>query len=412
MRIVYLHQYFNPLTSAAGSRSYEFARRFVSAGHEVHVVTSDSTSASGTRWREEVIDGINVHWVGVPYANAMGKAKRIRAFLRFAALSATRARGLRGDVVFATSTPLTIALPGRFATLFRSTPMVFEVRDLWPEMPIAVGALKGVLAKWAARSLERFAYQNSTEIVALSDGMKAGVLATGYPASLVTVATNASDVEMFDVDDSRAAAWRATVPGLGTRQIVLYCGTLGLVNRVGYLVDLAVQLRNVNPSVAFVVVGQGAEFELIRQRAVASEVLNENFFLLGSVPKRDVPAIFRAATIVTSLFAPIREMEANSANKFFDGLAAGKPIAINYGGWQEEVLAESGAGIRLHPSDQAANGQTLSALLKDDVRLREMGLAARGLALDRYSRDAVTSKVLAVLERVADAGRSNAGQSS
>jgi hypothetical protein len=143
MRIVYLHQYFITPQMAGGSRSYEMARRLVAAGHEVHMVTSDQTGKDdGTRWRASVETGINVHCTPVGYDNEMAYRQRIGAFLRFAWRAARKARELGPDIIFATSTPLTIAIPAAYAARRCRVPMVFEVRDLWPAVPIAIGAIR------------------------------------------------------------------------------------------------------------------------------------------------------------------------------------------------------------------------------------------------------------------------------
>ena len=154
MRIVYMHQYFNTPAMHGGTRSYEMARRLVRSGHEVHMVTADS-QGSGARgknsWSLTEEAGIHVHWLPVPYSNNMTYRARVKAFISFARYAGLRAVPLRPDVVFATSTPLTIALPAAYAAKRLRIPLVFEVRDLWPEMPIAVGALRNPLAIWAAQ---------------------------------------------------------------------------------------------------------------------------------------------------------------------------------------------------------------------------------------------------------------------
>lgn len=401
MKIVYLHQYFNTGESSGGSRSFEFAKRLVEAGHEVHMVTSDRTpSGRSHRWSTEEVEGIRVHWLKVPYSNAMSFGRRLIAFVQFALGSAVRARQLRADLVFATSTPLTIAIPGWFATVFRKSPMVFEVRDLWPDMPIAVGALKNPVAIKMARALEQFAYSRSEAVVALSPGMRAGVIAAGYPAEKIVLLPNACDLDQFDVSSTAVQAWRHSHTWLGERPMVLYCGTFGLLNRVEYMADLAAEVLPLNPEVRFVTVGSGAGMETVRKRAEERGVLDVNFFILPPIPKSKIPVVFAASTISTSLFAPIKEMEANSANKFFDSLAAGRPVAINYGGWQEELLTSSGAGIRLDPSDYQMAAKQLTELIADDHRLARASVAARKLASKSFSRDDIAAQLLELFEKV------------
>src|SRR6185295_8166233 len=116
MRVIYLHQYFNTPDMAGGTRSYEMARRLVAAGHEVHMVTTWREPTDKTGWFVTSEAGITVHWLPVPYSNYLSYARRIRAFLRFAWASSRKAAALPGDVVFATSTPLTVAVPGIYAS--------------------------------------------------------------------------------------------------------------------------------------------------------------------------------------------------------------------------------------------------------------------------------------------------------
>src|SRR5690242_11088414 len=126
MRIVYLHQYFATPKMAGGTRSYEMARRLAANGHEVHMVTSRTSGDDNRafpRWDVEVVDGIHVHWLPVRYENRMTYRRRMVAFALFALFASHRARRLQGEVVFATSTPLTIALPAIAATCASHTRM-------------------------------------------------------------------------------------------------------------------------------------------------------------------------------------------------------------------------------------------------------------------------------------------------
>ena len=215
MKILYLPQYCTTPAMSGGTRSYEMAKRLVAAGHEVHVITTWRGASERRDWWVEDIDGIQVHWLPVPYSNAMGFARRLKAFFHFAARSARRAVTIGGDVVFATSTPLTIALPAVAAARKLKRPMVFEVRDLWPLLPIAIGALRSPVTIALARWLERFAYRNADRIVALSPGMAEGVVATGYDPARVHVIPNSCDLDLFQPDAAAAAAIGRPPPEMG-----------------------------------------------------------------------------------------------------------------------------------------------------------------------------------------------------
>jgi glycosyltransferase involved in cell wall biosynthesis len=370
-------------------------------GHDVQMVTSDrSTNGTGLHgWRHTDETGIRVHWLPVPYSNHMDHAQRMRAFVRFAWSASRKAAALRGDVVFATSTPLTIAVPAAYAAWKNQIPMVFEVRDLWPTVPIALGALRSPVTVGAGRLLEQVAYRNAAHIVALSPGMKAGVVGTGYPEDRVTVIPNACDLEVFDVGPTPGLALRHAHEWLHDRPLVVYTGTLGRVNGVAYLAYLAAEVGRVDPSVRFVVIGGGKEEAAIRHTAERLGVLGRTFFMFPEIPKAEIAHWLSAADIATSLVIDVPELWSNSANKVFDALAAGKPVAINHEGWQADLFRETGAGLVLEPHDVNAAAASLATALQDRQWLAQAAGAARALARGRFNRDRLAAQLEGVLRK-------------
>lgn len=408
MRIVYIHQYFNTPSMSGGTRSYEMARRLVRAGHEVHMVTSarDGAGPQATRSTEA---GIEVHWLRVPYSNHMGYAARIAAFLRFATAATIKAASIPCDVVFATSTPLTIAVPAVVAASRRRVPMVFEVRDLWPAVPIALGALRPPPLRWAARRLERWAYRHAESVVGLSPGMRDGVIAAGYPAERVAVLPNASDLDAFDVGPDAVRDFRAERPWLGDGPIILYAGAFGRVNGVGWLVPVARHLLGMAPDARVLLIGDGAERDRVMAEARAAGVLGANLFVEGPLPKTGIPAAFKAASLAANLTIDVEALQANSANKFFDALAAGTPVVLNNGGWQAELIERAGAGLvvwRMEPDRAAAR---IAEALADPEWTAAARAAARRLAVERFDRDLLAERLERLLR---EASRWNGGAAS
>lgn len=399
MKVIYLHQYFNTPNMSGGTRSYEMARRMVRAGHEVHMITSSRDSSSDQHcWQTTNEAGIQVHWYPVPYSNHMSFLQRIKAFFAFAFAARQKAASLQGDVVFATSTPLTIALPAVFTARKLKVPMVFEVRDLWPEMPIAMGALKNPLLQWTAKKLEHWAYQNSAAVVALSPGMKEGVVKTGYPANQVAVIPNSSDNLEFMHNADAAQQFRAQRSWLGDNPLLVYAGTFGKVNGVGYMVELAQALKRLNSEVKILLVGDGAEKEQVVSAAKDTGVFEDNLYLEPAKPKKDIPALLSAATMSSALFIDLPEMRPNSANKFFDALASGTPVFLNYGGWMHELVATHSCGLAGWQQPIEAVAKELDAKMHDADWLNKAGQAARQLAEQEFDRDKLAEQLMSVLE--------------
>jgi len=403
VRIVYLHQYFNTPDMAGGTRSFEMARRLVARGHQVDLVTSSRDRGREGGWYTTVEAGIRVHWLPVPYDNKMSFGQRIRAFLMFAVAASRRAASLPADVVFATSTPLTIVFPGIYSAWRRRVPLVFEVRDLWPDVPIAMGVIRNPVAIWLARALERLAYRYSKHIVALAPGMRVDILGKGVAARKVSVIPNGCDRGVFGVDHASAvAALRASRDWLGQRRLVLFGGTLGLANGVGYLVSIAEAMRRLDPEIRFVVIGDGSERAAIAELARHKGVLDQTFFMPGAMPKRELAVWLAACDMAVGLFSGPRVLWKDAVqNKFFDALAAGKPVACNFSGFQSELAVQHDVGLIFDAENAELAARQMHSKLNDDAWLAAVRVRALQLAADDFDRDRLAERLGDVLEAAA-----------
>jgi len=400
MKILYIHQYFNTPTMVGSTRSYEMAIRFVSKGNEVHIITTNRDEISSKKTIETVEDGIYVHWLPVPYSNNMSNFQRIIAFIKFVFRAYKASIKIGGDIIFATSTPLTVAIPSVFASKILKIPMVFEVRDLWPKVPIEMKEFTFPPLKWISRWLERFAYRNSKHIIALSPGMKNGIIETGVDPKKVTVIPNSCDIKLFSVDNSEGLKFREKNSWIGTSPLIIYCGTLGKVNGLSFMVDIASHSKEINPDLKFLIIGEGREKKMVIERAEEKGVLNQNLYILDSIPKNELPSVMNAATLTSSFVINNKVLWDNSANKFFDSLAAGKPIMINHEGWQADILRDSGAGIVVPPDNPVEAARILNDFISDNDKQIKFSEAAKKLASEKFDRDKLAYQLLEVLLNV------------
>lgn len=357
------------------------------------MITADRQALKGSLWRESEEAGIRVHWTPVPYTNKMHYRERMKAFGAYALRAGKKAVELGGDIVFATSTPLTVAIPAVSAAKRLKVPMVFEIRDLWPEVPIAMDVLKNPIMIAAARWLEKYAYRNSTRIVALTPGMKDHVVSFGYPEDKVDVIPNGADLDLFEVPLSEGQRIREVYEWLKNRPLVIYAGTLGVANGVDYLIRVAGEMLRIDPEVRFAILGDGKEAMKCRVLAEDLGVLNRNVFFLGEIPKKEIPAWFSAATVTTSLMIDKKEYWFNAVtNKFFDALAAGKPIISNHWGWQSDIAVREDFGVVLSRSEIDAAIKLLKTL-NDTAWLLNACEKTKRLAKTEYDRSLLAKKL-------------------
>jgi len=350
MKIIYLHQYCKFPHENGGTRSYDLASAFIKLGHQVEMITSTSNEKykTGKRWIKIEQKGLIVHYIYLPYGNHLSYFKRSIVFFQFLWFTTIKLLSLNGDILLATSTPLTIGIPALFKKWIHKTPFIFEARDVWPEAVIAIGALNNKILQKILYLLERVIYINSAAIVPLSVDMKHSIVSR-YPqlSKPVEVIENISEINRFQNGYSNEISVLNEKIGSIPRFTILYAGTFGRVNGIAYVIKLAEKLLLLDSSIVFVLIGDGGEKKAIIHLANDKAVLNKNVFILDSVSKDELPQLYFECSMGSSFVIPVKELWANSANKFFDSLAAGKPILINHKGWQQSTIEKNNIGFVL-----------------------------------------------------------------
>lgn len=400
MKLLYICQYFGLPENAAGTRSYDLATSFYKEGIDVIVITSNSAFPNlkemDSKWAYIERDGLKIHVLNCPYNQKMSYRQRINSFLRFLFYASKKALSIKCDIVLATSTPLTVGVPALIKKWFGRTPFIFEVRDVWPEVPIKMGILKNRFVNWWLRLFEKTVYKNSSAIVPLSVGMEQNIRSRiNLGSKKVVVIPNISNIDRFEhINLNKVKALYPT--DIEGKKVILYCGTAGRVNGIDYLVDLAKITQKIDNSVIYCIFGKGSELEVVLDKAKETGTLNKTFFYGGSVAKDDLPTLYYAATMGCSTVINNPVLWDNSANKFFDTLAAGKPMMINHEGWQADTIRVHNCGIVMPPTITEESTYELIQYLNNPKMLKESGKNAKRLAIEEYSLTVARDKYLSI----------------
>jgi glycosyltransferase involved in cell wall biosynthesis len=394
MKILYFHQHFNTPVGTVGVRSYQMARALVAAGHDVTMVCGSYeggvTGLSGPYVkgrRTGQVEGVNVIELELPYSNALGFFGRVAVFLKFALRSAFIALSHSYDVVFATSTPLTAAIPGILARWLRGKPFVFEVRDLWPELPRAMGVIKNPIILGAMSVLEWTSYRSATRLVALAGGIANGIAERGVARARIKTIPNGCDLDIFGGNP----APRRPSGVLANDLMALFAGTHGVANGLDAVLDAALVLKQRGRSdIKIVLIGDGKCKPSLVERAATADLSNVIF--LDPIGKADLSKILAATDVGLQILANVPAFfYGTSPNKFFDYLAAGLPVLNNYPGWVADMIAAEKCGFVVPGDDAEAFADALESAADDRNQLRAMGASSLALAKRDFDRTALAA---------------------
>ena len=389
MRLIYFHQHFATPRGSGGIRSYQMARELVRRGHSVTMVCGSHKLAGIGLPGEYVdgckrgmIDGIDVIEFDLSYSNRDGLLKRSLTFLKYAWNSILVALREEYDLAFATTTPLTAAIPVLAARLLRGKRYVFEVRDLWPEIPREMGVITNPLVLGAMSVLEFLAYRGAAACVALSPGIADGIARRGVSRERIAMVPNGCDIDLMN---AAPEGWRPESIGRD-KFLAVFPGAHGPANGLRAVLDAAIVLKDRGRSdIAIALVGDGKEKDDLVAYARRENLDNVHFH--NPVPKRQVAGLLAEADVGLQVLANIPAFYyGTSPNKFFDYIASGTPVVTNYPGWVADLVTEHSAGLAVPPGEPEKLAEALMTLADDAQTRASMAANAGALASDRFDR--------------------------
>lgn len=393
-------QYYHTPDCPTAARPHALIER-LSEDFEVTLITTDAwRSRRLAHTLDWVPQGVRHVEFEVPYRNEMSPTRRMVSFAEYAVRATwTGVRLSRPDVIFGSSTPLTVPAVAALVARWHGVPWVFEVRDLWPDFPIQMGAVTHPLARRALYALEQRLYRSAEHLLALSPDMAEHVrrLAPRTPTHTILYGT---DFDRLDaVSDTAAHDLRCRLGAAG-RRTVLYAGSFGRANAIPTLLDAARRLDG-RGDVQFVFAGDGYHAPAIRAAAQRSEAVR----LIGPRTYDQTLALFRAADLSVVSFADRPVLASNSPGKFFDSLAAGTPVVVTNPGWTADLVERVGCGWSVPPEDPAALARRIAASLDAPGALNRAGRRAAGFARRAFRREAAVDRIASVLALAAETSR-------
>ena len=392
LHILYVVQYFNDPNEPGGSRPHQFARAWAALGHEVTVLTSNLNHKTLTTTNHtSSLDGVTIRRVRTYNEIRAGFGRRIINFLSFAWMATVHGLGIRRvDMVYASSTPLTTGLAGCALAAVKRVPFYFEVRDLWPESAVVAGALKSPAVIRGIELFERLFYRRAAKVIALTEGIRDGVIAKGKKPEDVLFVPNGMDDWMLDAQPVPAA----DVPfDRNEHFICAYIGAHGRWNKLETILEAAQRVRGTR--IRFLLLGDGDYKAHLQQ--YAEQLGLDNVFFHDAVPKRQI-LDYLAASHVGMICTWDHEFQRMVlANKVFDYMAAGCPIVAAAAGETAALVERADCGWSVGPERPDELARLLVSLSElSGATLRQKGERGRAFVGKHYLR----SKLAAGLNQV------------
>lgn len=404
MRILFFSHYFPPEGNAPASRTYENCKRWVEAGHDVTVVTCAPNCPDGVLYdgyknrlrQRETIDGIEVVRVWTYIAANKGTFRRILNYISYMVSALFFSMFLKKpDITIATSPQFFNGWAGVLAGRLRRVPFILEIRDIWPESIVAVGAMQNKRAVRFLEWLEIKLYAAATHIVTVGEGYRQRLLEKGVEPERISIVMNGVDRATFFPRDPDADLIKKH--NLQGKYVVSYIGTIGMACGLEVVLEAARKLKEDNRDhIVFLIVGGGAVREELEEKARQMNL--DNVLFTGRQDKSLMPNYLSVTDVCfvhlrkTDLFTTVMP------SKIFEAAGLAKPIILGVQGFAAQLVQKAGAGICIEPDDPGALLEALDDLVSHPEKAAALGRAGFENIAQKYDRDQYAADYLEILQ--------------
>lgn len=415
MRIVFFTHYFPPEGNAPASRTFDHCLRWVRAGHDVTVITCAPNVPNGVIYdgyrnrlwpQKESMEGIKVIRTWTYVAANAGGAKRILNYVSYmvSAVFTFLFFCQRPKVVIATSPQFFCGWAGVIASYLKWTKFILEIRDIWPESIMTVGAMKKGTVTRALEMMERMMYRSANHIVAVGQGYRDNIVGKANVSNRISVVTNGVDPEQFQ--PQKKSEPFLVAHGLAGRFVCSYVGTIGMAHGLEVTIRAARILKESGrDDIVFCLVGDGARRDELEQLA-SDEGVSGLVRFTGRLDKSEMPVVLASSDCLLVHLKKSELFETVIPSKIFETMAMQRPLIMGVRGESAEIVRKSGSGIDMEPDNER---ELVAAVLKlrDDPDYYE-SLCAKGreFVIAHYTRDVLAGRFLEIIESVGGSDRS------
>jgi glycosyltransferase involved in cell wall biosynthesis len=403
MRLLFLTDNFPPEVNAPANRTYEHCKEWVKSGIEVTVITCAPNFPKGEVYpgyknkfiQKELIDGIKVIRVWSFITANEGFVKRIFDYISYAFMAFWTGLFIKTDLIIATSPQFFTAVSGCSLAFFKRKKWVMEVRDLWPESIVAVGAMDKNLFIKFFEWLEKRLYLSATHIVVVTDTFKEKIASRGIQKEKISVFKNGANLELYHQGDKPFHLIEKH--DLQGKFIFSYIGTHGMAHGLDFILDCVNELQKAQPQLMFLFIGDGAEKKNLVQKA--KELKLQNVLFLDSVPKKEVVDYLKLMDVALVNLKKSDTFLTVIPSKIFEAAAMQKPILLGLQGETKTIIETYQAGLCFGPEDKDSFIEQVNKISLNLEQYKNFQKGCQRLALD-FDRKEIANTMLETLKKI------------
>lgn len=400
MRIVLITHYYPPEVNAPALRAHDHAHLWSEAGHDVTIVTAQPSHPYGKLYESyrndtsvQIDRKVRVLRLKTILGANAGFVKRLTNYLSFMVAVWAGARKIpQADVVISTSPQIFCGIAGKYVASVMKCAWILEIRDVWPDSIVAVGASRPGIATRVLSRLVKYAYKRADHIVSVSPGFADHFNQQNVPPDKINVIPNGISADTTPITCKREE-FPDLVP-LAGKKIISYFGTLGMAHGLSTILSAAELLKD-NQNVGFLIAGSGAERDRLARELVDRKL--DNVVILGQQDQQAIHKLFYLSYANLVHLKNQNVFESVIPTKLLEGMAMGKPMLLGVKGVAKSILDDAEAGISFEPENAQAMANAISEILEDPQMAERLGRAGRVYIQRNFRREKMAENYLDLL---------------
>ncbi len=391
---------------APSARTFEHARHWAGLGHDVTVITGFPNHPTGVMrpdyrgffLKREKVEGIDLLRTWIYCAANKGFFRRILNFLSFflSSLILGTLKTGRPDIVIGTSPQFFCAVSAYLLSIVKRAPFALEVRDIWPQSAVELGAIKNPLFIRILEAIELHLYRRAALIIIVAESTGPYLIGKGVTPAKIRYIPNGIDTKYLDSADISPEQLRKEI-GLGDKFFVSYIGTHGMSHALDVVLHAADKLKD-DRAIHFLFVGEGAEKESLKRLATEMNLSNVTF--IDEQSRERLLAFYRMSAVGLVPLKSLPIFRKVLPSKLFELMGAGCPLICSVEGEAARLVERAHAGLCIEPENAEALIEAIGILQHDDALRRQFGMNGRLFVKTHYLRSTLAEKYLEAIAPV------------